>query len=58
MDSSTGWRREHATRGVTLHQADCLIGAITAGIDAPLTTGNAKDFPMCEVTVEEWPPGS
>jgi len=45
--------------GVTLHQADCLIGAVTAGIGAArLATGNAKDFPMREVTVEEWPPGS
>ncbi|HEU0090312.1 MAG TPA: PIN domain-containing protein [Pseudonocardiaceae bacterium] len=52
------WRREHAARGVTLHQADCLIGAVTAGIGARLATGNAKDFPMPEVPVEEWPPGS
>ncbi len=52
------WRREHATHGVTLHQADCLIGAVTAGFGARLATGNAKDFPMREVTVEEWPPGS
>jgi predicted nucleic acid-binding protein len=52
------WRREHAARGITLHQADCLIGAITVGISARLATGNAKDFPMPELTVEEWPPGS
>lgn len=52
------WRREHAARGITLHQADCLIGAVTAGIGARLATGNPKDFPMPEVTVEEWPPGS
>lgn len=51
------WRRDHASRGSTLHQADCLIGAVTAGIGARLATGNAKDFPMPEVTVEEWPPG-
>ncbi|MGH3812419.1 MAG: type II toxin-antitoxin system VapC family toxin [Pseudonocardiaceae bacterium] len=51
------WRREHAARGVTLHQADCLIAAVTAGIGARLATGNVKDFPMPEVTVEEWPPG-
>ncbi len=51
------WRREHAARGVTLHQADCLIGAVTAGIGARLATGNAKDFPMPELTVEEWAPG-
>ncbi len=52
------WRREHAGRGVTLHQADCLIGAVTAAIGARLATGNAKDFSMPELTVEEWPPGS
>ncbi|MGH3931531.1 MAG: PIN domain-containing protein [Pseudonocardiaceae bacterium] len=52
------WRREHAARGVTLHQADCLIGAVAVGIGARLATGNVKDFPMLEVTVEEWPPGS
>ncbi len=51
------WRREHAARGITLHQADCLIGAVTAGIGARLATGNTKHFPMPEVTVEEWPPG-
>ena len=51
------WRREHAARGITLHQADCLIGAITAGIGARLATGNVKDFPMPQLTVEEWPPG-
>lgn len=52
------WRREHAARGVTLHQADCLIAAVTAGIGARLATGNVKDFPMPDVTVEDWPPGS
>ena len=52
------WRREHAARGITLHQADCLIAAVTAGIGGRLATSNVKDFPMPEVTVEEWPPGS
>ncbi|MDQ2791289.1 MAG: PIN domain-containing protein [Actinomycetota bacterium] len=51
------WRREHAARGITLHQADCLIGAVTVGIGARLATGNVKDFPMPELTVEQWPPG-
>lgn len=46
------WRRDHASRGITLHQADCLIGAVTAGIGAR-PPANAKDFPMPEVTVEE-----
>ncbi|MGH3976045.1 MAG: hypothetical protein ACRDS9_22370, partial [Pseudonocardiaceae bacterium] len=52
------WRHEHAARGITLHQADCLIGAVAAGIGARLATGNTKHFPMPELTVEEWPTGS
>ncbi|HET9258052.1 MAG TPA: PIN domain-containing protein, partial [Pseudonocardiaceae bacterium] len=51
------WRREHAARGITLHQADCLIGAVTVAIGARLATGNVKHFPMPELTVDEWPPG-
>jgi predicted nucleic acid-binding protein len=51
------WRREHAGRGVTLHQADCLIGAAAVGIGARLATGNPKDFPMPELTVDHWPVG-
>jgi predicted nucleic acid-binding protein len=49
------WRREHAERGITLHQADCLIAAATVSVDALLATGNPKDFPM--ITIEEWPVG-
>lgn len=52
------WRRDHAARGRTLHQADCLIAAVTSGIGARLATGNPKDFPMAELVVEEWSPGS
>jgi predicted nucleic acid-binding protein len=52
------WRREHAARGITLHQADCLIGAVTVAIGARLATGNTTHFPMPELTVDEWPPGS
>ncbi|MDT5297453.1 MAG: hypothetical protein QOG79_695, partial [Mycobacterium sp.] len=44
-------------RGITLHQADCLIAAATAGIDARLATGNPADFPMDDITVEHWPVG-
>ena len=51
------WRREHAARGITLHQADCLIAAATVGVAARLATANVKDFPMAELTVEEWPTG-
>src|ERR1700757_4384011 len=28
------WRRQFASRGITLHQADCLIAAATASIEA------------------------
>ena len=48
------WRREFAARGITLHQADCLIaaGAFTAG--GRLATAIVQDFPMPELTVEVW----
>jgi predicted nucleic acid-binding protein len=48
------WRREFADRGVTLHQADCLIAAAAAGVGASLATANVADFPMSEVAVEHW----
>jgi predicted nucleic acid-binding protein len=51
------WRREHAERGITLHQADCLIAAAAVGFEARLATANVKDFPMPELTVQEWPVG-
>ncbi len=51
------WRRSYAERGVTLHQADCLIAAAAVSIGAVLATGNPADFPMSEVTVDHWPVG-
>jgi predicted nucleic acid-binding protein len=51
------WRREHAARGVTLSQADCLIAAGAEAASAVLATGNPKDFPMAGVRVEHWPVG-
>lgn len=51
------WRRDHATRGRTLSQADCLIAAAAHAIGARLATGNPKDYPMKELTVEHWPAG-
>ncbi len=51
------WRREHAARGITLRQADCLIAAAAAAVDATLATGNPSDFPMPELRVEHWPVG-
>jgi predicted nucleic acid-binding protein len=52
------WRRTCADRGLTLSQADCLVAAAAAGVGARLATGNPKDFPMAEVTVEHWPVGA
>jgi predicted nucleic acid-binding protein len=52
------WRREFAGRGVTLHQADCLIAAAAVAIDASLATANVDDFPMAELAIEHWPAGS
>ena len=52
------WRRTFAERGVTLHQADCLIAAAAEGIGASLATSNVDDFPMREVPVERWPVGA
>ena len=49
------WRREHAAKGVTLHQADCLIAASALGAGAALATANVADFPMPELEVEHWP---
>ena len=51
------WRRDHAERGVTLWQADCLIAAVAAVHRGTLVTGNPKDFPMPELSVEHWPVG-
>lgn len=50
------WRRSFARRGLTLHQADCLIAAAAVGIGATLVTGDPADFPM-DVNVEHWPVG-
>ena len=52
------WRREHAQRGVTLSQSDCLVAAAAVSAGATLATGNPKDFPFVELTVEHWPPGN
>jgi hypothetical protein len=51
------WRRDFAERGITLHQADCLIAAAALGVDASLATANTADFPMAEIVVEDWPVG-
>lgn len=52
------WRRDFARRGVTLSQADCLVAAAALSVGARVATGNPKDYPMREVTVEHWPIGA
>ena len=52
------WRREFSARGRTLAQADCLIAAAAVTADARLATGNPKDFPMLQDTVDHWPAGA
>ena len=54
-EQAGAWRRDYASRGITLHQADCLIAACALSADARLATANAKDFPMAELDVEFWP---
>lgn len=51
------WRRRFARRGITLHQADCLVAAAAVGVAASLATANVADFPMAEVDVQYWPTG-
>lgn len=51
------WRRDFAERGQTLSQADCLIASAACSIGARLATGNPRDFPMQELSVEHWPAG-
>ncbi len=52
------WRREFAARGITIHQADCLIAAATIGIGATLATANVADFPMPDIEIQSWPVGA
>ena len=53
-----GWRRDHAERGVTLSQSDCLIAAGAVAVGARLATGNPQHCPMRGVSVEHWPAGA
>jgi predicted nucleic acid-binding protein len=52
------WRREFARRGRTLAQADCLVAAAALAVGGRLATGNPRDFPMRELSVEHWPVGA
>ena len=49
-----GWRRAFVLRGITLHQADCLIAAAAVGVGAALATANVDDFPLAEINVQHW----
>jgi len=51
------WRRDHARAGTTLAQADCLVAAAAFSVGGRLATGNPKDFPMQQLTVDHWPAG-
>jgi predicted nucleic acid-binding protein len=51
------WRRAFARSGRVLSQADCLVAAAAHAIGGRLATGNPKDFPMRELSVEYWPTG-
>jgi predicted nucleic acid-binding protein len=51
------WRRVFAGRGRTLAQANCLVAAAALSLGGRLATGNPRDFPMRELTVEHWPVG-
>jgi len=51
------WRRRYRSRGRTLGQPDCLIAASALAVGGRIATGNPKDFPMKELTVEHWPVG-
>jgi predicted nucleic acid-binding protein len=51
------WRRDFAARGTTLTQSDCLIAAAALAVGGRLATGNPRDFPFRELTVEHWPVG-
>jgi predicted nucleic acid-binding protein len=55
--SAGAWRREFATRGRTLAQADWLQAAAAVTIGARLAIGNPKHFPFEELPVEEWTSG-
>lgn len=52
------WRRAFARRGRTLAQADCVVAAAAVGAGARVATGNPRDFPFADLTVEHWPTGA
>ena len=57
-ERASRWRRQFASRGVTLSQADCLVAAAAVGVGARLATGNPRDFPMKGLVVDHLPVGA
>ena len=51
------WWNEYRQQGITLDLRDLAIAAAAVVRGVPLVTGNAKDFPMPELTLNEWPVG-
>ena len=45
------WRYDFARKGVQLSTTDTLVAATAHGHDATIVTGNAKDYPMPEITL-------
>jgi hypothetical protein len=52
------WRRSYAARGLTLGQADALVASAAVAVGGRLVTGNPRDFPAPELSVEHWPVGA
>lgn len=52
---SGSWRREYASKGVTLSPEDTLIAASAHLEAATLATANVRHFPMPELRVQRWP---
>ncbi|HTE86402.1 MAG TPA: type II toxin-antitoxin system VapC family toxin [Dehalococcoidia bacterium] len=49
------WRYQYARSGRQLGVADCLIAATAHAHSAVIVTGNVRDFPMPEVTLQQLP---
>lgn len=46
------WRFEYRRAGIQLTATDMLIAAVAKRVGATVITGNVKDFPMDDVTVQ------
>ncbi|MGH2583744.1 MAG: type II toxin-antitoxin system VapC family toxin [Dehalococcoidia bacterium] len=50
-----GWRGAFRSKGVQLATTDCLIAAMAVAHGAVIVTGNVRDFPMSELTLQPLP---